>query len=133
MTEYKDAGIKILNRSDFIMVYKAQIEAGIDIKEVEINCDDLQKNIYITIPKSQITGAKVDPASIKYFDEKFAIFNPDPKQDASDAVSLAESDVKKEAENTGILELADKQAAVLIENLISNAVPKNYKIEVKTK
>lgn len=127
MTEYKDKGIKILNRSDFVMVYKAEIKAGIDIKNIEISADDSKKTINITIPKSQIISTKVDPANIKYFDEKFSLFNPDPKQDASAAVSLAEEDVKKEAINTGILELADKQAATLTENLISKAVPKNYK------
>lgn len=131
ITEYKDEGIKILNRSDFIMVYDATVWAGIDIEKVKIVSDDLMKVIRVSIPKATIQDAKVDPSSIKYFDEKFSLFNINEKEDANNAVTLAEEAVKEEAVKTGILELADKQSATLIEGLLSKAVPKGYTLEVK--
>ena len=70
MTEYKDEGIKILNRSDFIMVYDATVWAGIDMNEVKISANDLTKVIQVNIPKATILDAKVDSSTIKYFDEK---------------------------------------------------------------
>lgn len=131
MTEYKDEGIKILNRSDFIMVYDATVWAGIDMEKVEIIPDDLTKVIYVNIPRATIQDAKVDSSTIKYFDEKFALFNVDEKEDANKAVVLAENSVKEEAIKTGILELADKQSATLIEGLLSKAIPKGYTLKAK--
>ena len=69
--------------------------------------------------------------TIKYFDEKFALFNVDEKEDANKAVVLAENSVKEEAIKTGILELADKQSATLIEGLLSKAIPEGYTLKAK--
>lgn len=131
ITEYKDEGIKILNRSDFIMVYDATVWAGIDMEKIEIVPDDLNKVIYVSIPKATIQDAKVDSSTIKYFDEKFSLFNVNEKDDANNAVALAEKSVKEEAVKTGILELADKQSATLIEGLLSEAIPEGYKLDAK--
>lgn len=131
MSEYKDTGIKILNRSDFIMVYEATVWAGINVKEVKIVPNDSTKTIHINIPKAIIQEAKVDPKTIKYFDAKFSLFNVNEKEDANEAVALAEERVKKEAIETGILELADKQSATLIEGLLSKALPEGYKLDIK--
>lgn len=131
MSEYKDSGVAILNRSDFTMVYKATVWAGINIDEVKISADDLNKKVYISIPKATIREAKVDPATIKYFDQKFALFNVNEKEDANKAQALAEEAAKNEAENTGILNLADKQAETLIKGILINAVPDGYTVERK--
>ncbi len=131
MTEYTDEGVKILNRSDFIMVYDATVWAGIDVKKIDIVSDDAKKVIHVKIPKAEIQNAKVDPSTIKYFDEKFSFFNVDPKEDANRGIELAEKSVTEEAEKTGILELADKQSATLIEGLLTKAVPKGYTLDVR--
>lgn len=129
--EHKDEGIKILNRADFTMVYKATVWAGIDMKKVEVIPNDLTKVIRVNIPKATIQDAKVDSSSIKYFDEKIALFNVDAKEDANKAVVIAENAAKEEAIKTGILELADKQSATLIEGLLSKAIPEGYTLEAK--
>ena len=129
--EHKDEGIKILNRADFTMVYKATVWAGIDMKKVEVIPNDLTKVIRVNIPKATIQDVKVDSSSIKYFDEKIALFNVDAKEDANKAVVIAENAAKEEAIKTGILELADKQSATLIEGLLSKAIPEGYTLEAK--
>lgn len=131
MSEFKDTGIVFLNRSDFTMVYTATVRAGINIDEVEIKVDNAVKKIYITIPKAQIQEVKVDPTSIKYFDEKLSLFNVDEKEDSNRAVALAEEAAKEEAANTGILELANQQSATLIKGILVNAVPEGFEIEIK--
>lgn len=130
MTKYEDTGIKILNRSDFIMVYDATVWAGMDVKDIKVTSNDIKKVIYVVIPKATVLNAKVDPTSIKYFDEKFALFNVNSKEDANNAVALAEESLKEEAKKTGILELADKQSATLIEGLLSKAIPEGYSLEI---
>jgi hypothetical protein len=68
---------------------------------------------------------------IKYFDEKFSLFNVDAKEDANKANALAEEEAKKELAGMGILEMANEQAEALIKGLIQDVVPKNYEIKVK--
>ena len=131
ISEFKDTGIAFINKSDFIMLYTATIHAGINVEEVEIKADNVAKKIYISIPKAEIQEAIVDSKSIKYFDEKFALFNVDEKEDSNRAVALAEEAAKKEAANTGIIELANQQSATLIKGILANAIPSGYKIEIK--
>lgn len=131
MTEYHDKGIPIINKADFIMVYKATARAGIDIKDVKVNVDNDKRIVYLTIPKAEVLEVKVDPNEIKYFDEKFAILNVNPKEDANKAQALAEEAARKEISKMGILELADQQSETLIKGILSDAVPKDYKFVKK--
>lgn len=131
MSEYKDSGLIFINRADFIMVYEANARAGIDVKEIEVQADNITHTIWITIPKAKILEVKVNMDSIKYFDEKFALLNVDYKEDANRATSLAEKEAVTELENMGILEMANEQAEALIKGLIQDVIPKNYEIKVK--
>ena len=130
MSEFKDTGLPILNKANFTMVYDATVRAGINIDEVKIESNNVD-TIYISIPKAQIQEAKVDASSIKYFDEKLALFNVNEKEDANKAIALAEEDAMKEAAKTGLLEMADTQSEALIKGILANAIPDGYKMEIK--
>ena len=52
ITEYKDTGIPIINKSDFIMVYKATARAGINMKDVKAEVDDKKMIVRLRIPKA---------------------------------------------------------------------------------
>jgi len=132
ISEYKDTGVVLLNRGNFIMVYDVIVRAGIDIKKVNIpkdRVDYLNKIIYISIPKATIQSSSVDPATIKYFDEDLSLFNVNQKEDANEAQALAQKDARKKALDSGILELADSQSAALIKGILSSVIPKGYTIE----
>lgn len=131
MTKYTDEGISIINKADFTMVYKATVRAGINVDEVEITSDDDKKIIYVSIPKASVQEVKIDTSSIQFFDQGFALFNTDEKEDNNKAISLAEDAAKKEAASMGVLELADEQSATLIKGILANAIPDGYIIEVK--
>jgi len=131
ITEYTDTGTAFLNKSNFTMVYKATVRAGINIDKVVVTADDVNKIIYITIPKAAVQEAKVDPSTIKYYDVKFSLFNFDEKEDSNKAQEFAEEEAIKEAERTGVLELADSQSVTLIKGILSNAIPDGYEIKVK--
>lgn len=131
MSEYKDSGISFINRSDFIMVYEATARIGIDVKEVEIEVSDFNKTVWLKVPKAKILDVKVDLGKIKYFDEKFALFNVDYKEDANKATLLAEQSAKEELENMGILDMANTQSITLLKELIKDLIPSNYEVKVK--
>lgn len=122
LSEYKDTGVKVWNRSDFTMVYKATVRAGIDISKVTIDVDNDNQVVTVTIPKAEILEATVDPSTIQYYDEKFSLFNTNSKTDANKAQALANEDAKKEALNVGILESADAQSEIIIRGLLADAV-----------
>lgn len=131
ITNFKDSGIKFINRSDFMMVYTASVRAGIDVKDVIIDPDNINKKIYISIPEATIQDSKIEPESIKYYDEKLALFNLDEKEDANKAQFEAEQDVRENAVQTGILELANSQSENLIKGILANAIPAGYEMITK--
>lgn len=129
--EYDDEGIAVINKSNFVMVYEATARAGIDVKEVKIEQDDFKPIVWVTIPKAKVLDVKVDTSSIKYLRTDFALLNPNPKEDANNANTLAEEDAKKEIEEMGILSAADEQAETLIKGLLQDSIPKKYEIQIK--
>ena len=129
---YKDAGAMIINRSDFTMVYSATIRAGVELKDVLLEPSTTNPNeIIITMPKAKVFDCHVNQNDIQYFDEKFALFNVDSKEDANKACALAEEDGIKEAEATGILEFAETEAEHVIKNILTPALPKGYTITIR--
>lgn len=133
MSEYKDTGVPILNRADFIMVYEATARIGIDLKNVEVKVDASKERIYLTIPKAEVIDVKVNQDKTHYFDNKFALLNLNEKEDGNKANVLAEQEAEKEIEKMGVLEMADTQAETLIKGILKDVVPKEYKYEVKRK
>ena len=133
IAQFKDKGIVILNKSDFLMQYTATARIGIDLEEVEIEANNLTKTVSITIPHAKVLDIKIDPSKIKYYDEKFSLFNFNKKEDANKAQELAEKSAKEEIKNLGVIKMADDQAATLIKGLIHNLIPDNYDVEIKTK
>lgn len=135
--DFSDTGIVILNKSDFIMKYTADISAGIEMSKVKIKEEDIDhknKKITVYIPKATVFKPNVyhGDKHIKFYDEKFALFNVDEKEDLSRALDMAEKDAKKEAIQNGLLELADKQSEALIKGILSDAVsPLGYTLEIK--
>jgi len=133
MSDFKDTGVVILNKSDFTMVYDVTVRAGIDMQKVDIpedKIDYINKVIYVSIPSATIQSSNVDPATIKYFDEHFALFNVNEKEDANKAQALAQEDAIQKAVDSGILEMADNQSAALIKGILSSVIPDGYTIEI---
>ena len=131
MSEFKDSGIAFISKSDFIMVYEATARAGINVKDIKVVADDINHVVWLTLPQAEILDVKVDMNKIKYFDEKFSLFNVDAKEDANKANALAEEEAKKELAGMGILEMANDQAEALIKGLLQDVVPKDYEIKIK--
>lgn len=129
--EYHDKGIPLFNKSDFLMTYEANARVGIDLEEVEIEVDNPNKLVTLSIPKAEILDVKIDPNKIKYYDTQFALFNVNEKEDGNKAQALAEEQAYKDLTEMGVLESANEQALTLIKGLLQNAVPSDYEYKVK--
>jgi len=133
MSDFKDTGVVILNKSDFTMVYDVTVRAGIDMQKVDIpedKIDYINKVIYVSIPSATIQSSNVDPNNIRYFSTDFAMFNVNEKEDANKAQALAQEDAIQKAVDSGILEMADNQSAALIKGILSSVIPDGYTIEI---
>lgn len=132
IVEYVDDGVKYVNRADFTMMFKATVRAGIDLEEIEITVNEPEKTVDVVIPKSRVLETTIGPESIKYFDTKFSIFNPNEKEDATTAMTLAKKKAEEEAPDTGILELADTNNKNLIRSLLTEITTKrDYSLNIK--
>lgn len=136
--EYTDTGISFLTKSDFKMLYKANVRIGIDIEDVKIDKNIVNKKIVVNIPKAEVLDVKIlqgkdkdGKDNLRFFDEKFALFNVNEKEDLSTVLALAEESAIKEVEEMGSLKMADEQSAVLIKGILANAIPNGYEIVVK--
>ena len=125
---YEEGSIPFIDKKSYSMTYTAEIEAGIDISEIEVT--DAGDRIIIEIPDSDVQSIYVDPESVQFHDESFAILNWDSKEDGVEAVKNAEADAKEHADISKLKEEADKHAKELIEDLFQDAIS-DQEVEVR--
>ncbi len=128
LIHYEEGDIPFIDKKSYNMTYTAEIDAGVDVSEIEVT--DTGEKIIIEIPDSEVQSVYVDPDSIEFHDESFALFNWDDKQDGVDAVKLAETDAKEHADIDTLKKEADNHARELIENLFSDAI-RDQQVEVR--
>lgn len=135
LAEYKDTGTKYLNRADYKMLFRATARIGIDVQKIEIDKDIKDKKIIVKIPKATVIDIKIHTGKedMQFFDEKFALFNTNEKEDHNTALALAEKSAIKEIQEMGSLKMADDQAKTLVKGILANAIPNGYEIVVKNK
>lgn len=125
-------GFKIpFTTATFIYSYDGTITAGIDFTKIQIDKNDINKEITIVLPEADVISSDVDQDSFKLYDEKNNIFNPISVTEITDSFSdLKESEEKKAIEE-GLLDKAKENAKVLVENFIRGSYNiEDYDIEV---
>ncbi len=127
---YVDDGIAVINKQNFIMVYEATVNAGIDLKQAKVKPNILTKKVVVEIPKASVLSVDIDTENIKYYNESFTLFNFNKKEDANKAIALAKKEAANKAPEIGVIELADSHAEAIITGIIEPLVPDDYKIEV---
>lgn len=115
-----EGSIPFITQKGFSMVYTARVKSGIDISELQVDVSD--KKITIKIPDPEIQTIKIEPSSIQFYDEKHALFNKDEKNDVTEALQIAESDVKGKTDLADLLELTEERAELLVRNLLSDII-----------
>ena len=124
-------GIPILTKGGFFMTYDATASAGINMKDVKVEVNDLTKVVNIKIPKAQIQNVNIIENTIDVVTKDFTVFDFQQQKDMAIAISKAEEDVKEKLGAMGIIEMADEQAESLIKSLLMPLLPQGYKFEFK--
>ncbi|MCM1159544.1 MAG: DUF4230 domain-containing protein [Bacteroidales bacterium] len=116
---------------DYYVYYEAKVKAGIDFEKVEVNVDNEEKKISVTIPEIKINDVNVDIASLDYIFENEKANTETVSQEAYKA---AIADVTNESANEpAIYELAEQNARNIVEALLSPFIKQfdaEYSLEI---
>ena len=74
------------------------------------------------MPEAEVQSIEVDPSSIEFYDERYALFNWTDKNDVIDAMSISKEDVTAHANVDGLARKADEQAAGIIKNILAGSI-----------
>ena len=118
LVRYIQGEITFLTKKEFTMIYDANVKAGVDLGQVQM---DIKGNkVSVTLPKAEIQDITIDPDSLEFYDEKFALFNFQDRQDTVEALQYAKEDVTKQAEKTDLLTTAEERAKTVITELVNS-------------
>ena len=117
---------------DYYVSYEAKVKAGIDFALVEVEVNETDKIITVTLPEVKITDVDVDIASLDYI---FMNKKANTQTVSAQAYKKCIKDVTKESNSTDeIYESARQNARNIVEALISPFVEQldsEYKLEIK--
>lgn len=117
---YSDGNIPFLTQKGFSMIYTAKIRAGVDASQIQINVTDEQ--VIITVPDAVIQSVDVDPGSIEFYDEKYALFNWSDKEDVVDTLSIAKEDAAANADASELVEKANIQTISILRSILEDSI-----------
>lgn len=120
LIEYSDNKIPYINEEAFSMTYRAEVTAGIEMSEVDVEVK--RSEVIITVPKTKITNISIDEDSIKFYDKKFALFKGDSKEDVIKAMQQAKTDVEENGNVEELLTQAEKQTDVILKSLFEDSI-----------
>lgn len=117
--------------STFIYSYDGIIMAGIDFTQIQIDKNDSEKMITVTLPDVEIISSDVDQDSFKLYDEKNNIFNPINVADVAGSFADLKNSEEQKAIEEGLLDRARSNAMMLVENFMRGSYDVgDYKIDV---
>ena len=118
-------------KSTFIYSYDGVVKAGIDFTEIQINKNEMEKTITVTLPNVYTIGSNIDHDSFQLYDEKNNIFNPISVTDVTDSIADLEDSEEKKAIEKGLYDRAKESAKLLVENFMHGSYDvEDYEIEV---
>jgi len=117
---YTEGEIPFLTQKGFSMRYTANIRAGINFSDVNIKITD--SKVVVEMPEAEVQSIEVDPSSIEFYYERYALFNWTDKNDVVDAMSISKEDATTHANVEGLARKADEQAAGIIKNILAGSI-----------
>lgn len=124
-------GIKLpFTQKKFIISYDGEVNAGINLNDIQVTLNKEDKKISIQVPKAEILNHVIDENSLTIFDEKNSIFNQLEVKDFSDFRKDEMKKIEKDLEEKGFLQEADKKTKeAIVEILKINPLLEEYTIE----
>lgn len=116
LVHYEEGNIRFIDKKAFTMVYDAEVKAGVDLSQSQISIDG--KTITVTLPAATMQSIEIDPNSLEFYDQEYAIFNWQNREDTAEALEMAKENAQEKVDQTELLQQADDTAKTLVENLL---------------
>lgn len=129
LVKYSSGTIPLMTKKSFSMIYHASIRAGIDLSNAKVKLTPA--SCVVTLPPTQIQAIDVDTDSLRFYDEHFALFNWNEKEDISQAIKMAKDDVQAHAHLDQLKAQARRQAEIVVYKLIQPAVGEGRKLVIE--
>lgn len=124
---------KLFISKKFLMLYDAQISAGIDLAKielVEIKNNGTEPKVVVKIPKVTIKYCNVNPKKFYDLKKSWIEYGETDKEAMNSARLLATEDAKNNIKFDKLFSNAQKQAELIVGNLIKTGmIEKKYDIE----
>ncbi len=120
VVEFQEGEIPWVTQKSFIMMYYAEVTAGIDLSAVTVDLSDTK--VTVTLPEAQVQFYKIDSESIKFYDQSSSLFNPISNEDTVEAIKLAEQNLNENADVEELLNYTRERSEIVIYNLLSDVI-----------
>lgn len=120
LVRYSEGSIPFITKKEFSMIYRAEVRAGIDLAEVKSEITDTK--VTIRVPEIQILDISIDESSVQFYDEKFALFNWEKKEDLLETMEKAKEDVQEHGSLDSLKESARNQIEILLNGLFEDCI-----------
>ncbi|MGI5959494.1 MAG: DUF4230 domain-containing protein [Massiliimalia sp.] len=129
ISHYEDGEITFLTKKSFNVIYDATVKAGMDLSQAEVAVKNHQ--ITISLPPAEILSIYIDPSSLEFYDERYALFNWQDREDTVLILENAEQDIRQKVLQSELLNQAESQAKEMISQFFASLVQEEeYSVQV---
>lgn len=125
---YKEDGETI----KYYVAYEGKIKAGIDFSKINIDVNEGEKTITITIPDIEFTEKTVNPGTLEYI---FKDKKSETETVHQEAFKICEKDLAERIDKEDeLMVLAEKNAVAVVEALVTpwvEQIDDEYKVEIQ--
>ena len=132
LVHYENGDIPIVNQKAFNMTYVAEIRAGVDLSQASVSVQG--NEIRVVLPPATVQSKEIKPESLAFFDQAWALFNWDSRDDISIALQQAQMDLDSQVEDLELIDTANRNAERAIRSLLAPVQKMNdgYRVVVET-
>ena len=120
-----------ITESSYLASYDGVVTAGVDLTRAQVEKDEAEKRVTITLPAAAIENIDIDPESFVLYSEKAGLGNRLSAADFNNSLIELEQTAREKAVERGVLERAEKNARTLIGGLVGSLVDTaEYRVEL---
>ena len=118
-----------ITESSFLASFDGVVTAGIDFTRIELEKDDKERVVTVSLPSAEIFLVDIDPESFQLYDEKQGLGTRIGVEDYNNALTQLENTAADKAVARGILEKAEENAQTVVRNFIRSVLSeKDYTV-----
>ena len=84
----------------------------------------------INVKENDVITVTIDPDSLEFYDQKWALFNKTANTDVQEALKAAEADARANFGKKELIATAQEQADEVIRGFVQSVLPNGYELEM---